>query len=150
MRPMRDPYDGYRAAYARQVALETEQVRRVLGSLAPAIPGGVHGHPQFHDRPAPSKVKQPHAPRIATLEGKRIGFVSNEQWQAYRMLPQLKDLLEQDFPSIEGAAVDAVPQGNAVIGSRDRGAGEGERGRRGHRRQRGLRGLRHSMRPCSR
>ena len=73
----------------------------------------------FHDPSGASEVKQPFAPRLATLAGKRIGFVSNEQWQAYRMLPLLKKLLEADFPSIEVLPIDAFPQGNAVIGSEE-------------------------------
>src|SRR2546428_9659165 len=84
------------------------------------------GHPmvslEFHDPSGAIEVKQPHAPRIATLEGKRIGFVSNEQWQAYRMLPRLKALLEADFPGIAALPIDAFPQGNAVIGSGGKGA----------------------------
>ena len=74
---------------------------------------------EFHEQSGVTEVKQPHAPRIATLEAKRIGFVSNEQWQAYRMLPLLKTLLEADFPGIEVLPIDAFPQGNAVIGSEE-------------------------------
>jgi hypothetical protein len=72
---------------------------------------------EFHDPSGAIEIKQAHAPRIAVLEGKRVGFVSNEQWQAYRMLPRLKALLEADFPGIEVLPIDAFPQGNAVIGS---------------------------------
>ena len=54
---------------------------------------------EFHDPSGAIEVKQPHAPRIGGLAGKRIGFVSNEQWQAYRMLPLLKTLLEADSPA---------------------------------------------------
>jgi hypothetical protein len=74
---------------------------------------------EFHDPSGVLKVTQPHAPRLATLEGKRIGFVSNEQWQAYRMLPLLKTMLEEDFPGIEVLPVDAYPQGNALIGTEE-------------------------------
>ena len=74
---------------------------------------------EFHDPSGAVEVKQPHASRIATLEGKRVGFVSNEQWQAYRMLPLLKGLLEVDFPGVEVLPIDAFPQGNAVIGSEE-------------------------------
>ena len=74
---------------------------------------------EFHDPSGTIEVKQPHAARVATLAGKRVGFVSNEQWQAYRMLPRLKALLEVDFPGIEVLPIDAFPQGNAVIGSQD-------------------------------
>ena len=74
---------------------------------------------EFHDPSGAVEVKRAHAPRIASLAGKRIGFVSNEQWQAYRMLPLLKGLLEADFPGIEVLPIDAFPQGNAVIGSEE-------------------------------
>jgi hypothetical protein len=57
---------------------------------------------EFHDPSGVLEVTQPHAARLASLEGKRIGFVSNEQWQAYRMLP-----------------IDAYPQGNALIGTEE-------------------------------
>ena len=73
----------------------------------------------FHDPSGAIEVKQPHAPRIPALEGKRVGFVSNDQWQAYRMLPLLKVLLEADIPGIEVLPIDAFPQGNAVIGSEE-------------------------------
>jgi hypothetical protein len=74
---------------------------------------------EFFDPCGRLEVKQPHAPRLSTLEGKRIGFVSNEQWQAYRMLPLLKGLLEQDFAGIEVLPIDAYPQGNALIGTEE-------------------------------
>ena len=74
---------------------------------------------EFFDPCGRLEVKQPHAPRLSTLEGKRVGFVSNEQWQAYRMLPLLKTLLERDWPGIEVLPIDAFPQGNAVIGSEE-------------------------------
>ena len=74
---------------------------------------------EFHDPSGVLEVTQPHAPRLVSLDGKRIGFVSNEQWQAYRMLPLLKELLEADFPGIEVLPIDAFPQGNAVIGSEE-------------------------------
>ena len=65
------------------------------------------------------EVKEPHARRLDSLAGKRVGFVSNEQWQAYRMLPLLKSLLERDFAGIEVLPIDAVPQDNALIGNEE-------------------------------
>ena len=70
---------------------------------------------EFHDPSGSLEVTTPHAPRVASLEGKRVGFVSNEQWQAYRMLPLLKEMLETDFAGIEVLPVDAFPQGNTLI-----------------------------------
>ncbi|HEY7040347.1 MAG TPA: hypothetical protein VID28_15915 [Methylomirabilota bacterium] len=74
---------------------------------------------EFHDPSGTVEVKQAHAPRLESLAGKRVGFLSNEQWQAYRMLPLLKSLLEADFPGVEVLPTDAFPQGNAVIGSEE-------------------------------
>jgi predicted NAD-dependent protein-ADP-ribosyltransferase YbiA (DUF1768 family) len=74
---------------------------------------------EFYDPAGALEVTQPHAPRLASLEGRRIGFVSNEQWQAYRMLPMLKELLEKDFPGISVLPIDAFPQGNALIGTEE-------------------------------
>ena len=71
---------------------------------------------EFYEPSGALEVTQPFAPRLKSLEGKRIGFVSNEQWQAYRMLPLLKGLLEKDFPGIQVLPIDAYPQGNALIG----------------------------------
>jgi len=74
---------------------------------------------EFHDPSGAIEVKQPFAPRVSGLDGKRVGFVSNDQWQAFRMLPLLKSLLETDFPGIEVLPLDAFPVGNAVIGSEE-------------------------------
>jgi hypothetical protein len=74
---------------------------------------------EFHDPSGVLDVTQPHAPRLASLEGTRIGFVSNEQWQAYRMLPLLKESLEADFPGISVLPIDTFPQGNALIGEEE-------------------------------
>jgi hypothetical protein len=74
---------------------------------------------EFHDPSGVLEVTQPHAPRLDSLKGKRIGFVSNEQWQAYRMLPMLKEALEADFPGVTVLPIDSFPQGNAVIGEEE-------------------------------
>jgi hypothetical protein len=74
---------------------------------------------EFHDPSGALEVTQPHAARLASLAGKRIGFVSNEQWQAYRMLPQLKAMLEKDFPDSRVLPIDTFPQGNALIGTEE-------------------------------
>jgi len=74
---------------------------------------------EFHDPSGASGATAPHAPRFASLDGKRIGFLSNEQWQAYRMLPLLKTLLEEDFPGVEVLPIDTFPQGNARISTEE-------------------------------
>lgn len=74
---------------------------------------------EFHDPSGALEVTQPHAARLTSLEGKRIGFVSNEQWQAFRMLPLLKGMLEADFPGVSVLPIDTFPQGNALIGEEE-------------------------------
>ena len=74
---------------------------------------------EFHDPSGAIEVTQRHAPRVAGLAGKRIGFVSNEQWQAYRMLPMLKEMLEQDIPGVTVLPIHAYPQGNQLIGNEE-------------------------------
>ena len=74
---------------------------------------------EFYDPSGTLEVTQAFAPRLDSLAGKRIGIVSNEQWQAFRMLPMLKELLEKDFPGITVLPVDAYPQGNALIGTEE-------------------------------
>jgi len=74
---------------------------------------------EFHDPSGALEVSVPHAPRLESLEGKRIGIITNDQWQAYRMMPALKTMLEQDFSNIEVLPVDAYPQGNLLIGTEE-------------------------------
>ncbi len=71
---------------------------------------------EFHDPSGALEITQPHAPRLDTIAGKKIGIVTNEQWQAYRTLPLIKSLFEKDFPGVEILPIDAFPQGNALIG----------------------------------
>jgi hypothetical protein len=74
---------------------------------------------EFFDPSGTLEAAKPHAPRLNSLTGKRIGFVSNEQWQAYRMLPLIKGMLEDDFPGIEVLPIDSYPQGNTLIGDKE-------------------------------
>lgn len=74
---------------------------------------------EFYDPSGRLDARQSHAPRLRSLAGKRIGFVSNEQWQAFRMLPLLKSLIERDIPGVEVLPIDAFPQGNALIGKEE-------------------------------
>jgi hypothetical protein len=72
---------------------------------------------EFFDPSGALEKAKPHAPRLDTLAGKRIGFVSNEQWQAFRMLPLIKEMLEKDFPGIDVLPINHYPQGNSLIGN---------------------------------
>jgi hypothetical protein len=71
---------------------------------------------EFYNPTGSTEVSHSHAARLDSLEGKRVGFLSNGQWQAYRALPMLKELLETDFPRIEVLPLDTFPEGSAFIG----------------------------------
>jgi len=72
---------------------------------------------EFHDPSGTLDASKPYAPRLPSLAGKRIGMLSNGQWQAFRMLPMLKTMLEADFPGIEVLSEENYPQGNTRIGT---------------------------------
>lgn len=74
---------------------------------------------EFYDPSGTLDASRPYAARLPSLAGKRIGLLSNAKWQAYRMLPMLKSMLEADFPGVEVVSEDRYPQGNAVIGNED-------------------------------
>jgi hypothetical protein len=74
---------------------------------------------EFYDPSGTLEVTQPFAKRLDTLEGKRIGIVTNDQWQAYRMMPKLKEMLEQDFKGVEVLPLDAYPTGNMLISTEE-------------------------------
>jgi hypothetical protein len=74
---------------------------------------------EFYDPSGAIEITQPHAPRLDGIAGKKIGFVTNEQWQAFRTLPLIKELFEKDFPDVEILPIEAYPQGNALIGDEE-------------------------------
>ena len=71
---------------------------------------------ELHDPTGSIEVRQPHAKRLRSLEGTRIGVLTNEQWQAYFALPVLQSLVERDFPGAKVLALDTFPKGNDHIG----------------------------------
>ncbi len=72
---------------------------------------------EFYDPSGLLEITQRHASRLSTLNGKRIGMLSNEQWQAHRTLPILKSVLEKDFEGIEVLPIDTFPQGEHAVGA---------------------------------
>jgi hypothetical protein len=56
-----------------------------------------------------------HAPRLDSLNGKRIGFVSNDEWQAHRTLPLIADFMAKNFKDVEIVPYSEFPTGNLEI-----------------------------------
>ncbi len=74
---------------------------------------------EFYNPSGVIEAEKSHAPRLPPLAGRRIGFITNDQWQAYRTFPLLKSLLEQSFPGVEVLPLETFPQGNARIGEEE-------------------------------
>ncbi len=64
-----------------------------------------------------TEIRSVHAPRLGTLEGKSIAFLSNDMWQAHRTLPLLQELLQGRFRGVRVLSHQEFPQGNAQIDS---------------------------------
>ena len=70
---------------------------------------------ELYDPTGVQKKASPPAPRLSTLDKKRIGFVSNISWQADRVLSVVKTWLEKDFPNTELLPLETFPRGSAQI-----------------------------------
>jgi len=74
---------------------------------------------EFYDPAGTVQTARPHAARLTSLAGKKIAIVSNGQWQAFRTLPLLKAIFEEDVPGVEVMPDHAFPQGNMSIGTEE-------------------------------
>ena len=62
-------------------------------------------------------ITELHAPRLDTLAGKKICELSNDSWQAHRVLPAIREQLKERYPSAQFIAYTEFPQGNREIDS---------------------------------
>ncbi|MBT6273008.1 MAG: hypothetical protein HOI95_02610 [Chromatiales bacterium] len=67
-------------------------------------------HPQ-----GASQVEQLHAARLASLDGKKVALLSDDMWQSHRMLPLVRELLANRYPSISFVPETELPQGTYAI-----------------------------------
>ncbi len=74
---------------------------------------------EFHDPSGSIAPTVDHAPRLAALNGRKVGFVSIDEWQAYRTFPLLAELLQADFPDIVLLPIDAYPRGIGPVASEE-------------------------------
>ena len=74
---------------------------------------------EFHDPSSRVEITSGFAPRLETLNGKRVAMLSGAQWQAHRTLPLLKSLLETDFSGIEVLSHENFPEGEFAVGHED-------------------------------
>ena len=70
---------------------------------------------EVFDPSGATEVLRLHAPRLDSLEGKKIGFISNDEWQAHRMLPLIADAIKEKFNNTEVIPFSEFPVGNSEI-----------------------------------
>ena len=58
-----------------------------------------------------------HAPRIDTLAGKTVAFLSDDMWHAHRMLPLVREKLQEKYPDAIFIPETAFPMGTQQIDS---------------------------------
>ena len=70
---------------------------------------------EVFDPSGATKVTHLHAPRLEQLDGKTIGFISNDMWQAQRMLPLLRKWLAENHPNATLIPEAEFPMGNTLM-----------------------------------
>lgn len=61
------------------------------------------------------EITRLHAARLESLENKNIAMLSDDMWQAHRMLPMIRTYLETTFPGIEVIPEADFPMGNSAM-----------------------------------
>ncbi len=70
---------------------------------------------EVYDPTGEMEITEVHAPRLDTLEGKTICELSNDTWQAHRVLPEVRRLLQERFPNAKFIPYTEFPTGNGGI-----------------------------------
>jgi hypothetical protein len=70
---------------------------------------------EVYDPSGATEITQLHAARLDGLAGKTIGFLSNDMWQAHRMLPMLRDWVAKRYPDATLIAETEFPMGNTLM-----------------------------------
>lgn len=70
---------------------------------------------EVFDPTGATEVTRLHATRLPDLEGKTVAFLSNDMWQAHRMLPMLREMLQARFEHIRIVPESEFPMGNVPI-----------------------------------
>jgi hypothetical protein len=72
---------------------------------------------EMFDPRGATEVSQLHAPRLDSLDGKTIAFLSNDMWQAHRSLPLLADLISKSRRNVVVIPATEFARGNSNIDS---------------------------------
>ncbi len=82
---------------------------------APAAASADSSILQVCDPTGGMEITEVHAPRLDTLDGKTICELSNDSWQAHRVLPEIRRLLQERFPTAKFIPYTEFPTGNERI-----------------------------------
>lgn len=74
-------------------------------------------HTKIFDPSGVCEVTMSHVPRLGSLEGKTICLLSDDMWQADRMLSLVQELLQEQFPTAKIIHHTEFPMGTAQIDS---------------------------------
>ena len=69
-------------------------------------------------------ITQLHAPRLDTLDGKTIGFVSDDAWEDTRTFAEIKRLIEANYPTVTIITQDNFTHGIEAITKANNGIAE--------------------------
>lgn len=83
---------------------------------------------EVFDPSGATEVTRLHAERLGSLEGKTIALLSDDMWQAHRILPLIGDHMAKRFPSATIIRETELPMGNAHIDRDDTAALLAEKG----------------------
>jgi len=81
----------------------------------PAAPSAAPSILQVCDPTGTMEITEVHAPRLDTLDGKTICELSNDSWQAHRVFPEIRRLLQERFPTAKFIPYTEFPTGNERI-----------------------------------
>lgn len=70
---------------------------------------------EVFDPSGATEITQLHASRLESLEGKTVALLSNDMWQAHRMLPMMREMLESRYDGITVIPETEFPMGNTAI-----------------------------------
>jgi hypothetical protein len=62
-----------------------------------------------------TEITRLHAPRLDSLANKNIAMLSDDMWQAHRILPLIKGYLEANVSGIEVIPETEFPMGNTAM-----------------------------------
>ena len=62
-----------------------------------------------------TEVSSLHAPRLGSLAGKTVALVSDDMWQAHRMLPLVREKLQARYPDTTFIAETEFPMGSRLM-----------------------------------